>query len=156
MSAAIRAELKEAERRLSDRCAASWALSGADLEPFRYAVAEFRGNHGHRRIDRQTVEIAAVIEDEQPLSVRTGRHADIIAGDSQRLAAVEHGACRRIDGPNGAVEGAGRSADVTVSESDVRVRFHRRAHLPIISASGIMDSPVNVPWWNHRTLRMTA
>ena len=47
-------------------------------------------------------------------------------------------------------------ADVTVSESDVRVRFHRRAHLPIISASGIMGSPVNVPWWNHRTLRMTA
>jgi len=36
-------------------------------------------------------------------------------------------------------------ADVTVSESEVHVRFHRRAHLPIISASGIMDSPVNVP-----------
>jgi hypothetical protein len=47
-------------------------------------------------------------------------------------------------------------ADVTVSESEVHVRFHRRAHLPIISASGIMDSPVNVPWWNKRTLRMSA
>jgi hypothetical protein len=47
-------------------------------------------------------------------------------------------------------------ADVTISESAVRVRFHRRAHLPIISASGIMNSPVNVPWWNGRTLSMSA
>jgi hypothetical protein len=47
-------------------------------------------------------------------------------------------------------------ADVTVSESEVHVRIHRRANLPIITASGIMDSPVNVPWWNHRTLRMSA
>ena len=47
-------------------------------------------------------------------------------------------------------------ADVTISESTVHVRFHRRAHLPIISASGIMDSPVNVPWWNGRTLSMSA
>ena len=47
-------------------------------------------------------------------------------------------------------------ADVTVSESEVHVRFHRPAHLPIISASGIMDSPENVPWWNKRTLRMSA
>jgi Trk K+ transport system NAD-binding subunit len=47
-------------------------------------------------------------------------------------------------------------ADVTISESEVHVHFHRRAHLPIIIASGIMDSPVNVPWWNHRTLRMSA
>ena len=47
-------------------------------------------------------------------------------------------------------------ADVTISESAVQVRFHRRAHLPIIIASGIMDSPVNVPWWNGRTLSMSA
>jgi transposase len=47
-------------------------------------------------------------------------------------------------------------ADVTISESEVHVHFHRRAHLRIIIASGIMDSPVNVPWWNQRTLRMSA
>jgi hypothetical protein len=47
-------------------------------------------------------------------------------------------------------------ADVTVSEHEVHVHFHRRAHLPIISASGILDSPVNVPWWNHRTLTMSV
>jgi hypothetical protein len=47
-------------------------------------------------------------------------------------------------------------ADVTISEREVHVHFHRRAHLPIISASGILDSPVQVPWWNHYTLRMSA
>jgi len=47
-------------------------------------------------------------------------------------------------------------ADVTVSEHEVHVHFQRRAHLPIISASGILDSPVNVPWWNQRTLSMSV
>ncbi len=47
-------------------------------------------------------------------------------------------------------------ADVTISESEVHVRFHRRAHLPIISASALLDSPVKIPWWNQRPLRMSA
>jgi hypothetical protein len=47
-------------------------------------------------------------------------------------------------------------ADVTVSEGEVQVRFHRRAHLPIIIASGLLDSPLQVPWWQDRTLRMSA
>jgi hypothetical protein len=36
------------------------------------------------------------------------------------------------------------------------VRFHRRAHLPIISASGILNAPVKVPWWDNHTLRMST
>ncbi len=47
-------------------------------------------------------------------------------------------------------------ATVTVGASDVTVRFHRRAHLPIIIDSGMLDSPVKVPWWNGSTLRMLA
>jgi hypothetical protein len=47
-------------------------------------------------------------------------------------------------------------ADVSISERDVQVRFHRRAHLPIIIASGILNASVNVPWWNNYTLRMNA
>ena len=47
-------------------------------------------------------------------------------------------------------------ADVTVSEREVHVRFHRRAHLPIIIASGILDSPVQVPWWQDYTLSMSS
>jgi hypothetical protein len=47
-------------------------------------------------------------------------------------------------------------ADVTISEGEVHVRFHRRAHLPIIIASGILDAPVTVPWWHNHTLRMSA
>ena len=45
-------------------------------------------------------------------------------------------------------------ADVTITEREVQVRFHRRAHLPIIAASGLLDGPVTVPWWNGRSLRM--
>jgi len=47
-------------------------------------------------------------------------------------------------------------ADVSVSDAEVHVHFHRRAHLPIIIASGLLDSPVKVPWWQNRTLRMSA
>ena len=44
-------------------------------------------------------------------------------------------------------------ADVTIDEHEVRVRFHRRAHLPIVLASGLFNKPVAVPWWYGRTLR---
>jgi hypothetical protein len=47
-------------------------------------------------------------------------------------------------------------ADVSISAREVHVHFHRRAHLPIIIASGMLDSPVKVPWWGHHTLRMSA
>ena len=47
-------------------------------------------------------------------------------------------------------------ADVIVSGREVVVRFHRRAHLPIILASGLLDSPVKVPWWSGFSLRLTA
>jgi transposase len=47
-------------------------------------------------------------------------------------------------------------ADVTVSGREVHVRFHRRAHLPIILASGLLDAPVQVPWWSGFSLRLSA
>jgi hypothetical protein len=46
-------------------------------------------------------------------------------------------------------------ADVEIDGQEVLVRFHRRAHLPIITASGLLDEPVAVPWWQNMTLRMT-
>jgi hypothetical protein len=45
-------------------------------------------------------------------------------------------------------------ADVAITETEVRVRFHRRAHLPIVLASGLFDKPVKVPWWRGRALRL--
>jgi len=45
---------------------------------------------------------------------------------------------------------------VSISEGEVQVHFHRRAHLPIIIASGILHSLVKVPWWHNHTLRMSA
>ena len=47
-------------------------------------------------------------------------------------------------------------ATVTIADSEVTVQFHRRAHLPIIIDSGVLDSTVNVPWWNGLPLRMRA
>jgi hypothetical protein len=45
-------------------------------------------------------------------------------------------------------------ADVKIAADEITVRFHRRAHLPIILASSLINKPVAVPWWNGRNLRM--
>ena len=45
-------------------------------------------------------------------------------------------------------------ANVAITEDEVRVRFHRRTHLPIVLASGLFNTPVAVPWWNGRPLRL--
>jgi hypothetical protein len=45
-------------------------------------------------------------------------------------------------------------ADISIAEREITVRFHRRAHLPIVLASGLFDKPVVVPWWNGRSLRL--
>jgi transposase len=47
-------------------------------------------------------------------------------------------------------------ADVAITASEVLVRFHRRAHLPIIMASGLLDTPIRVPWWQGRSLRLST
>jgi transposase len=47
-------------------------------------------------------------------------------------------------------------ATITVSEKEVEVSFHRRAHLPILIASGLLDQPVTVPWWEGYALRLTT
>jgi len=47
-------------------------------------------------------------------------------------------------------------ADVTIDERQVEVSFHRRSHLPIVLASGLLDQPVPIPWWNGVPLRLTT
>jgi hypothetical protein len=47
-------------------------------------------------------------------------------------------------------------ADVTITEQEVQVSFHRRSHLPILLASGLLEKPVAVPWWNGLKLRLTT
>src|SRR5215831_7452913 len=44
-------------------------------------------------------------------------------------------------------------ADVAITEREVTVRFHRRAHLPIVLASDLFKKSVAVPWWKELTLR---
>jgi hypothetical protein len=47
-------------------------------------------------------------------------------------------------------------ATVNVTSTEIRVQFHRRAHLPIVMASGLLNAPVTVPWWNDLPLRLTV
>jgi len=47
-------------------------------------------------------------------------------------------------------------ADIKITQTEVEVRFHRRAHLPIILASGLLEQPIPVPWWNGLSLRLTT
>ncbi len=47
-------------------------------------------------------------------------------------------------------------ADVTFTDTEVKVRLHRRAHLPIIAASGLLERKVAVPWWGGRILRLSV
>lgn len=47
-------------------------------------------------------------------------------------------------------------ATVEITTKDVIVRFHRRAHLPILMASGLFEERVRVPWWGNRSLRLTT
>ena len=47
-------------------------------------------------------------------------------------------------------------AHVRISGSGVDVQFHRRAHLPIVIASGLLEKKVAVPWWGGKTLTMTG
>ena len=47
-------------------------------------------------------------------------------------------------------------AQVYVEKQEVRVEFPRRAHLPILLASGLCNRPVPIPWWQGRRLRLTT
>jgi hypothetical protein len=47
-------------------------------------------------------------------------------------------------------------ATVEVTKTGVIVQFHRRAHLPIVIASGRLNKSVKVPWWNGVPLRLTT
>jgi hypothetical protein len=47
-------------------------------------------------------------------------------------------------------------ATVNITQTGVVVEFHRRAHLPIVVASGLLDKPVKVPWWDGLPLLLTT
>jgi hypothetical protein len=47
-------------------------------------------------------------------------------------------------------------ADVNVTPEEIVVAFHRRAHLPIVVASGLLNTPTAIPWWRGARLRLVA
>jgi hypothetical protein len=46
-------------------------------------------------------------------------------------------------------------ATISVTEDKIIVQFHRRAHLPIILASDLINKSVSIPWCNNYTLHFT-
>jgi hypothetical protein len=42
-----------------------------------------------------------------------------------------------------------------LTSTGVNVQFHRRTHLPILIASGLLNTPVGIPWWNNLSLTLT-
>jgi hypothetical protein len=49
-----------------------------------------------------------------------------------------------------------KPATIEITTAGIEVHFHRRAHLPIVISSGLLDKPFAVPWWNDLSLRLTA
>ena len=47
-------------------------------------------------------------------------------------------------------------AQVEITPHDVRVQFHRRAHLPIVLDSELCQRTVKIPWWQGRRLHLTT
>ena len=47
-------------------------------------------------------------------------------------------------------------ATVVIQGEEITVKFHRRAHLPIILASGLVNQPLSVPWLNNYSLQLTS
>ena len=47
-------------------------------------------------------------------------------------------------------------ANVSVTPTEVAVKFHRRSHLPIVVASGLLDQSVAVPWWAGARLKLSV
>jgi hypothetical protein len=47
-------------------------------------------------------------------------------------------------------------ATLVITDDQLQNRFHRRVHLPIVIASGLLNKPVTVPWWNQMQLVLTA
>ena len=46
------------------------------------------------------------------------------------------------------------TARIAITEDEVRVRFHKRAHNPLLIAAGFADTDVPVPWLGGKTLRL--
>jgi hypothetical protein len=47
-------------------------------------------------------------------------------------------------------------ANINITDHQIEVSFHRRSHLPIILASGLINQPVGVPWWNNLSLKLAT
>ncbi len=45
------------------------------------------------------------------------------------------------------------TADITITDKDVLVKFQKRAHNPFLLASGFGSLKTPIPWWDNKILR---
>ena len=79
----------------------------------------------------------------------------VIASGLYRLLAERVRGPRDAQAPPDLPRPRRHACDGQNTNDDVEVSFHRRSHLPIVMASGLMDHPVAVPWSGGRRLRLT-
>ena len=46
------------------------------------------------------------------------------------------------------------TAQVIIDEHDIRVRFQKRAHNPLLLAADFAKTDVEIPWLGHKRLRL--
>ena len=47
------------------------------------------------------------------------------------------------------------TAQVTIGESEIEVRFQKRAHNPLLMAAGLDQTRESIPWLGNKRLRLT-
>ena len=47
------------------------------------------------------------------------------------------------------------TAQVTIGESEIEVRFQKRAHNPLLMAAGLDKEPPSIPWLGNKRLQLT-
>lgn len=108
-------------------------------------------------------DVICVMRERTPLPRRVIEHLpnlELIASTGPVNASIDLAAA---DDQAVAVVHTGYRSDPTIeltwalilADSEVQVRFHRRAHLPIVLASSLLNAPVAVPWWNGMRLSLT-
>ena len=76
----------------------------------------------------------------------SGEHAFTLADEAARTIGIIDCSDSKLHLVGHSYDLVDTPADVSISEREVHVPFHRRAHLPIIIASGILNAPVRVTW----------
>jgi len=126
----------------------------------RKSPAKLMGRYARRMIIENTIEDAVdffhmdALSSAVPMKINCDLQLSLIASSLYRLLGTKIG--------NGYADAKSRhifrdlvdaSATIVVGENEVRVRFQKRAHNPLLLAAGFQKLSLPVPWWNGKRLR---